>query len=349
MAAVFPSGGSTFVPTFEASGGLIVGFSRNPKKFKLNQYIKLVPVKQGQGYYLSITAEEAARVISGNLADYVWYDGQEAPMGNDHTESFQFVKFITTRYNYTFNLGQKAIDQALWPIVSVHAGFMAQKAMTARTIGTLSTLTTTANWGSSTAAAAAISSGNSGPWDKSGATDKYIRKSIDAVCETILQQTIGVVQRSDLVLVLNPHDARLMAETEELRDYLKQSPFALAEVRGDVESQNGSWGLPNSLYGVKIIVEDAVKVTSRKGAATKTVGYCLTSGNAIFLARPGSLLGMEGIPEFSTAQIMVYEEMSIETMQDVNNRRTVGRVIDDFAPLLVASASGYLVTSSTSL
>lgn len=345
MAAVYPSSSNTFVPSHEASGGLIIGFSRNPKKFKLNQYIKLVPVKQGQGYYLSITAEEAARVISSNLADYVWYDGQEAPMGNDHTESFQFIKFITTRYNYGFNLGQKAIDQATWPILSVHAGFMAQKAMTARTISTINTLTTASNWGSSTATAASLGGGG---WDLSGASDKFIRKTFNNVCENVLQQTIGVVQREDLLVVFNPHDARRTAESEELRDYLKQSPFALAEVRGDVESQNGQWGLPNSLYGVKIVVEDAVKVTSRKGAATKTVGYCLPSTNAIFLARPGSLLGMEGIPEFSTAQIFVYEEMSVETLQDVNNRRTVGRVIDDFAVALTASASGYYVTAITS-
>ena len=345
MAAAYPSGSNTFVPSHDASGGLIVGFSRNPKKFKLNQYMKLVPVKQGQGYYLQITAEEAARVINSNLADYVWHDGQEAPMGSDNTESFQFVRFLTSRYNYTFNLGQKAIDQATWPILSVHAGFMAQKAMTARTISALSTLTTSGNWSGSTGTATSL---GGGAWDASGATDKYIRKTFNQVCENILQNTLGVVNREDICVVINPHDARRMAETEEIRDYLKQSPFALAEVRGDVESQNGQWGLPNSLWGVKIIVEDAVKVTSRKGASSKTVSYCLTSGNAIFLARPGGLLGMEGIPEFSTAQMFVYEEMAVETMTDVNNRRTVGRVVDDFTTALVAPASGYLVTSCTS-
>ncbi|OAI39607.1 hypothetical protein AYO40_01195 [Planctomycetaceae bacterium SCGC AG-212-D15] len=306
--------------------------------------MKLVPVKQGQGYYLSITAEEAARVINSNLADYVWHDGQEAPMGSDNTESFNFVRYLTTRYNYGFNLGQKAIDQATWPILSVHAGFMAQKAMTARTLSVLSTLTTTGNWSGNTNTATILGGGR---WDVSGPTDKFIRKTFNKVCENVLQSTIGVVQRTDLVCVINPHDARLMAETEEIRDYLKQSPFAMAEVRGDVESQNGEWGLPNSLWGVKIIVEDAVQITTRKAAATKTTVYCLPSGNAIFLARPGSLLGMEGIPEFSTAQLFVYEEMSVETLTDVNNRRTVGRVVDDFATALVAPASGYYVTSTT--
>jgi len=346
MAAAYPGANNTYVPSHEASGGLITGFSRNPKKFKLNQYMKLVPVKQGQGYYLQITAEEAARVVNSNLADYVWHDGQEAPMGSDNTESFNFVRFLTTRYNYSFNLGQKSIDQATWPILSVHAGFMAQKAMTARTISVVTQLTTTGNWSGNTATATSL--GNGG-WDVSGPTDKFIRRTFNNVSEKILQATLGVVQRTDLICVINPHDARLMAETEEIRDYLKQSTFALAEVRGDVESQNGEWGLPNSLWGVKLVVEDAVKITSRKGAATKTISYCLPSGNAIFLARPGSLLGMEGIPEFSTAQLFVYEEMSVETMTDVNNRRTVGRVVDDFTSVVAAPASGYLVTSTTTL
>lgn len=344
MAVAFPSAGNVFIASHEASGGLIVGFSRNPKRFKLNQYSKMVPVKKGAGYYLQITAEEAARVINTNLSDFVWHDGQEAPMGNDNLESFQYVKYLTTRYAYPFNMGQKTVQQADWPIMQIHAGFAAQKAMTARTIAAMTTLTTGANWGSSTATATSLAGGL---WDASSATNKYIRKTFNQVAENILQATLGVVQREDLVCVINPHDARLMAETEELRDYLKQSPFAMAEVRGDVENQNGQWGLPSVLWGIKIVVEDAVRVTSKKGA-TKATTYCLPTTNAIFMARPGGLMGMEGIPEFSTFQQFVYEEMTVETMNDVNNRRTVGRVVDDFASALVSSASGYLVTTISS-
>lgn len=342
--ASYPGGNNTFVPSHEASGGLIIGYSRNPKRFKLNSYIKLVPVKKSVGYYLVITAEEAARVINTNMSDFIWHDGQEAPMGNDNLESFNYSKFLTNRYTFPFNMGNKAVEQADWPIMSVHAGIAAQKAMTARTINMLTVLETTANWGNNTTTAT-LSGG--GKWDVSGATDKFIRKTFNSVAEAVLKSTLGVVQRQDLVCVINPNTARQMAETEELRDYLKQSPFAMAEVRGDVESQNGEWGLPNTLWGIKIIVEDCVRVSSKKAASSVTAGYALSNSVAIFMARPGSIMGIEGIPEFSTAQIFMYEEFTVETFNDTNNRRVIGRVTDDYDPVLAAPASGYLITACT--
>lgn len=341
MAAAFPSGSNTYVPSHEASGGLTVGFSRNPKKFKINQWAKIVPVKKGSGYYLRITAEEAARVINADLNDFVWHDGQEAPMGNDNLESFEYVKFATQRYAYPFNLGDKAVDQADWKVLEVHGGIAAQKAMTARTIKALGVLTTTGNWGSSTDTATNLGGGK---WDVSGATDKFILKAFGAASEAILKATLGVATQEDLVCIINPNVARQMAESEEIRDFIKQSPVAMAQVRGDVPSQTGQWGLPDRLYGIKIVVEDAIRVTSKKGA-TRAAGYCMPAATAIFATRTEGLVGMEGIPEFSTFQLFMYEEHTVETKRDSDNRRTVGRVVDDFDAELVAPASGYLVTA----
>lgn len=346
MATAYPGPYNVFVLSHEATGGLIAGFSRNPKKFKLNRWAKLIPVSMTAGYFLQITAEEAARVINTNLADFVWGDGQEAPMGNDNLESFQFQKYLTTRYCFPFNMGNKTIAGAVtWPILSVMSGFAAQKCMTARSVSGLVLLTTTGNWGSSTGTATAL---GGGVWNTSGATDKFIRKTFNQVSENILQATNAVVNRDEMICVINPHDARLCAESEELRDYLKQSPFAMSEVRMDKESQNGEWGLPSKLWGIDIVVEDCVRVTSRK-LATRTTSYCLPSGNAIFVSRPGGLVGMEGIPEFSTFQYFMYEEMSVETLNDISNRRTLGRCVDDYANNIVASAAGYLATSTTNV
>ena len=346
MAAGYPSANNTYVPSHEATGNLIVGFSRNPKKFKLNQYTKLVPVSKGGGYFLSITPEEAARVINTNLSDFVWHDGQEAPQGNTNTESFVYTKYLTDRYSFPFTLGNKTVDQADWPILSVHAGIAAAKAMTARTVNVVNTLTTTGNWSGQTDTATNLGGGK---WDVSGATDKFIRKTFNQVSENILQASLGVVQRSDIICVINPNTARLMAETEELRDYLKQSPFAMGQVQGDKagESSNDTWGLPDQLFGIKIVVEDAVKVTSKKLATSATKAYALPNSYAIFTSRPGGLVGIEGVADFSTCHLFMYEEMTVESFNDVNNRRTTGRVTDDYTPALVAPASGYLVTSAT--
>lgn len=343
MAAGYPGVNATYVPSFEQSGKLISGFSRNPKKFKLPNYCKLVPVKKNTGYFLRITAEEAARVINSNLSDFVWQDGHEAPMGNDNLESFEYIKFMTQRYAYAFNLGDMAVNQADWPIMPVQSQVTAQKAMTARTIGTLSVLTTGANWGSSTDTATNLGGGK---WDVSSATNKYILKTFNAVWENVLKNTLGVVEPDDLVCVINPHDARLMAESEEIRDFLKQSQYALPQVTYSDKKQTGNYGLPEHLYGVKLIVENAVRVTSKKGA-TKAVTYCLPNASALFLTKTEGVVGMEGIADFSTAQIFIAEEMTVETLADVNNRRQVGRIVENFVSALVAPSSGYYVTATT--
>lgn len=304
-----------------------------------------MPVKKSVGYYLTITAEEAARIIDTNLSTFVWADGEEAPMGNENTESFAYSPFTTVRYAFPFNLGQKSIDQADWKILQVHAGFKAQQAMTALTQNVWTTAATSGNWGSSTNTPAGLGFGY---WDQSTSTTLYIKETIQAVVEAILQVTLGVVQREDLVMVMNPHTAGLVAKSQEIVDILKQSPFALPMLNQEAGGQFSNWGIPKELYGLPTVVEDAVKVTSKKGATTKTTSYVMANQQIAFFARPGGLMGMDGIPEFSTIQIFSYEEMTVEQKFDPDNRRTTGRVVDDNVPALVAPASGYLLTSATS-
>lgn len=345
MAASFPSANNTFVPSFEASGKLIIGYSRNPKKFPINQWAKIVPVKKSAGYYLNITAEEAARVINADLQDFVWHDGQEAPMGNDNLESFEFKPFLTKRYTFAYNLGDKAVDQADWPVLAVMGGIHAQKAMTARATAAISALTTSGNWAGSTDSATNLGGGK---FDVSGATDKFILKTFGAVSELILKNTLGVVTQDDLCVVINPNTARQMAECEELRDFLKQSIYAgqIARQDGSAISSPSRWGLPDQYAGIKIIVDNTVRVTSKKGA-TRAVSYAFPNSAAVFLARPGEIKGMEGIPEFSTCQFLMYEEMTVESKRDPDNRRTVARIVDDWDFRIVAPASGYYVSACT--
>lgn len=345
MAYAFPGGaiGNTFVPSHEASGSLITGFSRNPKKFRLPQYVKYIPVKQSAGYYMTINNEEGARIVNTNLNDFYWGDGSEAPMGNDNLESFTFNKFYTKRYAFPFNIGNKATEQASWEVTAVNAGFMGMKAMTARTQFAWNVLGTTGNWSSNTDTATNTAGGL---LDAATTANPYIKKLFRAVSENILKATNGVVQRDDLICVMNPHTAGLISESQELIDHFKNNQFALAQVRGDAPNQNGQWGLPDQLYGVKVLVEDAVKVTTRKGA-TRSASYVCPATDIVFLARPGQLQGMEGIPEFSTAQFFFYEEFTVEQKEDPDNRRTLGRVIDDYDFQLCQPLSGWLTTAAT--
>lgn len=347
--AAYPSGSNTFVPQFDASGHLVVAFSRNPKDFALNQYITITPVKKGQGYYLNITAEQAARIINTDLSENLWQDGNDAPDMEWGNESFNFVKYETQRYAYGFRMGWKAVEQADWKIMSSHAALVAQRAMTARTIVALTGLTTTANY-ASTHTSAVTSLGTGTSWTNASNTElvNLMKHSILTASNQIRLDTLGVVGPRDLVLVVTPNLSAGMSESQEIINYLKQSPFAYPHLKGTEEITSGRWGLPEYLYGVKVVVEDAVRVSSVKGAAI-SIGNALTTDSngkeqSLLIARPGALTSNEGAVSFSTGHIFSYEEMKVETKDDPDNRRTLGRIVDDFTFQVVASASGYLFT-----
>lgn len=349
----YPGAFNTFVPSFDASGHLAVAFSRNPKDFPLNKWITLTPVKKDQGYFLQVTAEEAARVLQADLADFIWPDGNDSPTGLWGNESFTFTPFNTVRHQYAFRIGYKAEQQADWKILAMYAAFKAQQAMTARAVSTINVALNTANYGTHTGTAAALGGGflSAGTGTGSGGTGApYIKKALLAAAQQINIDTNGAVKFADLMLVISPVLAAAMAESGELIDYLKQSPVAMAQIRGDAPNYNAMWSLPERLYGVNLIVDDTVRVTSRKGAASRAANYAFVgsdgvAGNtALLCARPGSLVSEAAGPSFGTVHIFVYEDMTVEQRDDPNNRRIEGRVVDDFGAFVVAPATGYVIT-----
>lgn len=342
--AGYPSSGNTFIPSHEASGSMMVEFSRNPADFALNKYVRIVPVTRDQGYYLEITAEQAARMTDSSGRDRDWHDGHEAPTGDDNLEKFNFVPYLTARKAHPFQIGQKAVGQASWDIVASHSRIIGQQAMTYRTQLANTVLVTSGNWAGNTATASSIAGGF---LDQSTSTTMIIKKAFLGVSRRILLATLGVVKQKDLIAVMNPTTAERLSESQELVDFLKQSPFALAQVRGDVPNENGLWGLPETLYGVKLVIEDAVKVTNMK-EATKATSFIHGDGTILFCSRPEGLMGSEGVPSFATLSLFVFEEMTVEVKSDVDNRRIAGRVVDDFVAKVTAPASGYLLTSCLS-
>jgi hypothetical protein len=345
MAVGFPAGnpGNTYVPSFDATGNLVVSYSRNVKDFALNQYITLTPVKFSTGYYLRITAENAARVLSTDLADFIWPDAHDAPTGEWNTESHEFEQYATFRYAFPFRLGYKAVDQAAWKIVAYHAAMAAQQAMTGRTIKVNTVLE-----GSTlpTASCTTILSGSSGHTNAISGTETApdLKQILNYGAQQIQKSTLGVVQPKDLVLRISPELADPIGRTQEVHTYLRESPFALAQIRGDVKSQNGAWGMPDQLYGYKIAIEDVVRTTTRKGASSLTQGYLQDKTKMQLLSRPGQLVGVEGAPSFSTVHLFAYEEMTAETKDDPDNRRTAGRVVEDNDVRIVSPVSGYNIT-----
>lgn len=338
---VYPGGSNTYIPNHRATNNLVIGFSRNPKKFPLNQYIQLKPVTQDQGRFLKITTEEAGRILDADLSEFVWADGADRPQNNDGTELFHYDDYRTKRYNFGYKLGTKAEQQADWAIAKTHQQLKAQQAMTGRTVRVHSVLAANSSWETGHRKDVTTISGVTGTWDASTTARQDIKRSLNHAAEQILKSTLSVVRKEDLQLVLNPVSAHRISECQEIVDHIKGSPEAYSQVQGG-QGKWSQWGLPDQLYGFNIVVEDSTKVTSRRGAATRAADFVMGSGVAYLLARPGELLAPAGEgPNFSTICLFVYEEMSVEEFTDTKHRRIEGHVVDDYVPVQTASVSGF--------
>lgn len=342
---VLPGGSNTYIPNHQATGNLVIGFSRNVDKFPLNDYVQIKPVEKDQGKYLRITTEEAGRVLSSDLAEFVWPDGADRPMNNDGTELFNYLDYRTQRYDFGYKLGYKSKEQADWAIGKTHQQIKAQQCMTARSARVHAILGADANWDAAHILDVTAISGNTGEWDLSTSARQDIKRSLNTAAEQVLLSTLAVVRKEDLRLVLNPVAAHRLSECQEIVDHIKGSPEAYSQVKG----ATGRWsqyGLPDTIYGFKVVVEDSVKVTSRRGAATATRSFVAADAVGYLLARPGSLIAPAGDgPNFSTLCIFSYEEMAVEEFDDEKNRRVEGHVVDDFTPVMTASVSGVKFTN----
>lgn len=337
MASAFQSGTNTFVPTFDASGQLVVNYSRNIKDFRLNKYVTLVPVKKSTGYFLRITPDNAARVLNTDGAEFIWHDNNEAPRGYDNKSEHEFFPFNTTRYNFPFALGYKAVEQADWKIMAQYAAMVAQQAMTLRTLRVVTAITTSANYASGHDQSATTWGG--AKFDTGTATSPVLKRGLNAMAQQILKATVGAVKPDDLILVMGPAVADALARTQEIHSYLKEQVGSLSIIENQLDNPNTAWGLPKTLYGYRLVVEDAVRVTSKKGA-TLASSFAYPTDELSLIARPGGLTGIEGGPSWSFCHIFSYEEMTVESKDDPDNRRHNGRVVEDYDVQIVSPVAG---------
>lgn len=341
MTAAYPSATNTFIKDHDATNKMVIDFARNPSKFAVNQYCQIVPVKKLAGYYMKMTIEEAGRIQYTNLKNFSWADGSEAPSGDDGLESFEFQQYLAKRYAYPFRLGDLTVDQASWNIVASHSSIKTRQAMTARTQKAITALTTSANYDATHYIDVTGLSGNSGNWAQSTTARQDIKRTLNAAAEIILDDTLAAIDLDDLIVVISSALAADLAQSQEIADYIKGSPDATAQIRGELPGRNTMYGIPDKLYGFPIVVEKTRKVTTKKGA-TQSRSQILAKATPFMCARPGGLVGVADAPNFSTCVIFAQEEMTVETIRDNPNRRTMGRVVDTFDVQIVAPASGVL-------
>ncbi len=374
MAYAFPSGTNTWIPSWEATGQTIA-FIRDPKRFSINNYVDFRPATAPVGLYLEFDLAAGVRV-QPVLASYTWHDGGERPSWEGNKNGFEFKSYRTVRHDNGFVLGNQAVDNAAWPILSYHSAATMQQSMTALSGEIIATLETEANWGTGNydtcenvldvaggASAAYLDLANATPAD---ANYMNIKKVFNNILIRLKKNTGSMVSLDDYWVVMSPNAAALLAQSAEIVDFIKQSPFAMMQIRGEIAGRNTFYGLPDQLYGWNICVEDTVQIAVNKGNATQTRAFQKNDDTLFFMSKPKALPGdqvgaVEGsvTPNFSTFQVFYYNEgnaadlardgtasglLTVETLPDIRNKRVEGHVVWQHDSVLVAPSSGFLLT-----
>lgn len=337
--SVVGGGQSAYIPSTNdlATGALQVEFTRSVNQFALTRYAQLVPTSKMSGYYLRHDVADNMRIV--NDKEFLWNLGTDRPTGKQN--AFDFIPYNTQRYAFPFYIAQETAAQAAWDTVAQHARSKAQLAMTRRTLGAATVLSTAGSWGTNTSAT--VTSGQNGfattgAWSGATVANAWIQKSIQQVMQLVGFSSGGAVNASQLIMVISPKVAQAIAQSAEVKDYVRANPQSPNFLMGnDIYSR---WGIPSTLFGLgEVVVDDTVIRTSRKNA-TDVTSYVLGDG-AYFVSRPGGLVGVEGANSFATVQIFAYEDMTVEQFNDPLNRRVEGRVIDNSVTAVVAPVSGF--------
>jgi len=331
ITTVYPGPLNTYVPMAQAA--LQTNYTQNPSMFSINQYVTVAPVPQMTGYYLYHDPTEETRIDYSNLADFQWQDGTypQVNMAKGNT----FVQYTCTRYRQMFTIGDLSAQQAVWNVLTDHAYTATMRLMTIRSYAVLTALVTTGNWGNNTATATAL---GGGVWAASSAANQYIRKGIQAAIVRIQKATNGTVQAKDLFMIVSPTTAYAMSQSPEIIDYLKQS-FVAKESLQQTPNGGFNYGLPDPLYGVRVLIEDRVYNDGAHGAAG-TSDYIL-GDSAIIVARPGSLMGP--LNTMSTCTLAMYQDVQMVLEHKTTALLTEGVLWDNYA-VIVRPESGFLIT-----
>lgn len=351
-----PTAFNTYQPNFidgAATDALIVSMSRSAASFRLNQYGQMRVTGKKSGLYLRINPENSTRILYGDGRDHVWPDGSDSPTGLDNQIRFEAEAYKTIRYAFSDTLGQQAIEQAAFMVEALQQAQLVTQAMTMRT-NQAATALSGATWGSNTGIVDGVAGGTPGTgvtltsgqnWSNGTESAPNVKTTLFNAASIIKKGTGGVVDRRDLVLVMNPDTAISISTSSEIQKAFIQSPIALAQARGDAPV-DAEWGLPTQLYGIPLVIEDAVITSTAVGAATLTQNYIMPKGTAYLLARRGGPVefGDETTKVVSTLMGFFYEELTAQSRVDGWERRVTGRITTDFSYQITSPLTGFQFT-----
>ena len=354
---------NVYIPGYMGDGELqkrlMVGFTLNEEEFPLNNYVTVFGADEPKFFYNRWYSADFARLPHATGLDMRWADGAERPRAGEGPR-FDAVSVETLRYGDLDYIGDQVVDLSkIGPLIPIRQQAMAGKFMLLRAAMTQTELTTSTNYPSSgtkhyyatwTALAAdAVAQGYPANYfGVSGVNfigdgtlnDPLIGKAIKHGVLQILKRSNGRVKPQDLMLLMNPNTANRLANTQEVRVYIAQQINAIDTIKG--QGDTAIWptfGLPNPLYGLKVLVDPTVKVTTKQDHVNEdSQVFVVQDGLFSIIARPGAVSGMPGSEGFGSLALWQDKKFAMkpETFPDPQNRRIALGFADKFAVQLAA-------------
>jgi len=326
---------------------IIVSYSRDPKRFAVNELATITPVNHMVGYYQRVDPASQVTVYS-DPNEAVWPDGAARPSmwGQQNKNALSLLPYRCIRREKGIPIGYQEKDQSYVNLQTLATESLASIMMTHRAVGFYGKALNSANY--LTTNTFDCTAGVGGKWSSATGTNPYIYNSLNKAALAINQQTAGAIRLTDLTLVLSPNAAYQTAATQEIRDYIAHSPAALAQIKGDTPGQNANWQLPDRLYGIKVVVDQTIQNTAPRLQALSP-SYVAGDTTALLLCRPGDVPteAMQIQSAFSTWHFFLYskEEMMVEVLDDYYNKRYYVGMTDTWDVEMVSPETAALVTS----
>lgn len=350
----FPGPTSVYIPAFggKQTANLVTSFARDPKKFAVNKLPTRTPTDYLSGNWMQIRPEALARILN-DPNEVLWVDGQARPKGTHNAQDQRAMPYNCVRRARYDSVGWMTREQAVYDIQDVKLGALGHQMMTQRAFAFYAVAMNAANHLASHVKMATAWSnigGAGGFWSAGTSANPIIKRTFLNIGNACRMSTMDTVSYKDLTCVIPPPLAIAIADSEEIHDYLAQSPYALPQIRGDVENQNGEWGLPPKLYGMDLVIDGTLRTTSPRLTVPGTTVDIMSSDDntALFLTTPEAMGANIGqvTSSFSSIHMFLYrgQEMVVETRDDPWNKFTELSVSETYGFSMVAPEASALCT-----
>lgn len=359
---------NVYIPGYQGDGEsqkkFLVGFTLNEDAFALNNYVTVVGADKPQAYYLKFNSPDFVRVPFAAGDDLRWMDGTDRPRAQERPR-FTNIKYELLRYGDHDFIGDMAEEFSdIGSLIPIMQQTFATQFMVRRAIAAQTALTTSGNyptdgtthyyskWGVLANDSTVVGSGQTYPTGYFGVAgtntgydgtldDPLLKKAINHGLNLIQRRSNSQVQPKDCALVINPNTAARIASTREIRSFIAQQPGVTEIVQGKAPFPytGMQYGLPDYLYGLKVIVDGTTKNTSKQDHVNSDSQVYVVADNQIsIVARPGSVAALPNSRPYSSLVLFQHKKwaMKPETFPDPENHRIKVAFHDMFTVQLVA-------------